>query len=437
MSARTTAPVSWVTGPPTLATPALTLKEPDALDAEPLWRHLATEEVGRWMSDAPPTSDGFRRFFEWVRRERAAGRGICYAIRSAGQREPVGLIQARSIEPGFGVAEWGFAIGRSYWGTGLFLEAARTFGDFLFHRVGVQRLEARAAVSNGRGAGALMKLGAEPEGILRRAFERRGERFDQVLWAINREPWLSRFVQPIGVVEPSELRDDIPGTGEPRRSRGEWTEGLPMLAGDGCVLRELMEEDAPLLAGLLSAPAVTRFLAPPPNGVPGFQQFVKWTRLQREAGRSAAFGIVPTGMDRAVGFLQLHSVNHGLGIAEWGFALGEPYWGSGLFRAGAELMLQFTFETLKVRRLEARAAVNNDRGNGALRKLGATAECRLRRSFLIDDRCHDDMLWSLLDDEWRSRSVRHVRDATSTPATTASRSPESPTERDAAEPTNL
>ena len=420
MSAMNTPTSAWMTGLPQLTTPAATLREPDAFDAEPLWRRLATDEVGRSMSAPPGTSDGFRRFFDWAWRERAVGGCLCYAIVPAGQREPVGLIQVRSLAPGFEMAEWGFAISKKYWGTGLFVEAASAVADFLFRHVGVQRLEARVASAGGRAAGALAKLGAEAEGVLRQAFERSSERSDQILWALNREVWFSRVAHPTTVVGPTETRGDVSAIVEPGKARRNWVESPGVVTGERCVLRSLIEEDAPLLASLLSAPAVIRFLAPPPNGVTGFRQFIRWTQQQREVGRSVVFGIVPAGMDRAVGFFQFHSMNHPLGVAEWGFLLGEPYWGTGLFPAAAALMLQFTFETLNVRRLEARAPLNNHRGNRALRKLGMTPECRLRRSSLVEDPSHDVVLWSLLADEWRTPSTRHVLIATSGPASLAS-----------------
>jgi RimJ/RimL family protein N-acetyltransferase len=66
----------------------------------------------------------------------------------------------------------------------MFTEAASLVLDFAFDVVGVHRLEARAAVQNGRGNGALRKLGALQEGILRRSFLRNGQYLDQVLWTI-------------------------------------------------------------------------------------------------------------------------------------------------------------------------------------------------------------------------------------------------------------
>ena len=55
--------------------------------------------------------------------------------------------------------------------------------------IGVHRLEARAAVQNGRGNGALRKVGALQEGILRKSFLRNGEHLDQVLWTILADDW--------------------------------------------------------------------------------------------------------------------------------------------------------------------------------------------------------------------------------------------------------
>ena len=51
-------------------------------------------------------------------------------------------------------------------------------------RSGTHRLEARAALQNGRGNGALRKVGAVQEGVLRRSFLRNGEYLDQALWTI-------------------------------------------------------------------------------------------------------------------------------------------------------------------------------------------------------------------------------------------------------------
>jgi RimJ/RimL family protein N-acetyltransferase len=153
-------------------------------DAEPLFRLLNTDEVRRFISPPPTTVEGFERFIAWTHAQRAAGNYFCFAVVPDGYETAVGLFQVRTLEPTFGTAEWGFAIGSAFWGTGLFEKGANLVIDFAFDVVGVQRLEARSVVQNTRGCGALRKVGARPEGILRKSFLRNGEYLDQILWSL-------------------------------------------------------------------------------------------------------------------------------------------------------------------------------------------------------------------------------------------------------------
>jgi RimJ/RimL family protein N-acetyltransferase len=181
----------------------------------------------------------------------------------------------------------------------------------------------------------------------------------------------------------------------------DWRQGLPVLTSGDVTLRELQLSDAPSLLAMLTTEEVARFISPPPTTVEGFERFIIWANAERQAGRYACFAVVPRGLDTAVGIFQVRQLEPGFGSAEWGFAIGSPFWGSGIFRSGAELVLQFSFETLGVHRLEARAAIRNGRGNGALRKVGATCEGVLRRSFLRNGEYLDQHLWSILDTDWR------------------------------------
>ena len=180
-----------------------------------------------------------------------------------------------------------------------------------------------------------------------------------------------------------------------------WRNALPVLMGKKVTLRELEVSDAPALFAMLTPEEVSRFISPPPTTVEGFEMFIMWARAEREAGRYACFAVVPHGMTTAVGLFQVRQLEAGFASAEWGFALGSAFWGTGMFVDGGQLVVDFAVETLSVGRLEARACVANGRGNGALRKLGAVQEGVLRRSFLKDGQFLDQMLWSILADEWR------------------------------------
>jgi ribosomal-protein-alanine N-acetyltransferase len=197
-----------------------------------------------------------------------------------------------------------------------------------------------------------------------------------------------------------------PATAQPQVVTSDWRQALPVLSADTFTLRELRPSDAPSLLAMLSTEEVARFISPPPTTVEGFERFIAWTHRERAAGNYICFGIVPNGMEHAVGLFQVRQLEPGFGTAEWGFALGSEFWGTGLFVEGARLVVNFAFDTVGVHRLEARAAVKNGRGNGALRKLGAVQEGVLRKSFLRNGEYLDQVLWTILECEWSEPQAR-------------------------------
>jgi [ribosomal protein S5]-alanine N-acetyltransferase len=175
-----------------------------------------------------------------------------------------------------------------------------------------------------------------------------------------------------------------------------WRASMPVLQATGVTLRELRLSDAASLLAVLTTEEVTRFISPPPTTIAGFERFIEWTHRERAAGNYVCFGIVPAGYDQAIGLFQVRQLSASFEIAEWGFAMGSGFWGSGLFVEGARAVIAFAFETIGVTRLEARSCVENGRGNGALQKIGATREGLLRKSFLRNGVYHDQVLWSIV-----------------------------------------
>jgi ribosomal-protein-alanine N-acetyltransferase len=192
----------------------------------------------------------------------------------------------------------------------------------------------------------------------------------------------------------------------------DWRQKLPVFAGKGVTIRELRQSDAQMLFTMLTAPEVARFVTPPPTTVEGFEKFIAWTARERAAGRCFTFGIVPTGFDDAVGLIQVRALAPNFSRAEWGFALGSAFWGCNLFQESARMTVDFAMDTVGVHRIEARSDAANGRGNGALRKLGAVEEAVMRGSFRRDGQHVDQILWSILDDDWRARQPRAIQTKT-------------------------
>jgi [ribosomal protein S5]-alanine N-acetyltransferase len=191
------------------------------------------------------------------------------------------------------------------------------------------------------------------------------------------------------------------GTASVKATSSNWRDGIPLLTGAKVTLRELRLEDAASLLAMISTEEVSRFISPPPTTVEGFERFITWAIRERAQGNYVCFAVVPEGMTTAVGLFQLRGLEPGFSTAEWGFALGSAFWGTGVFVDCARLVLDFAFDVVNIYRLEARASVANGRGNGALRKLGAVQEGVLRRSFFRSGEYQDQVLWSVLAEDWR------------------------------------
>jgi len=191
-------------------------------------------------------------------------------------------------------------------------------------------------------------------------------------------------------------------TGEPVAS--DWRSGLPSLHGHLVTLRELRASDAASLCALLTTEEVARFVSPPPTTVEGFERFISWTRSQRIAGTYVCYAVTLRGFRYRDRHLPGAAAACRLRTAEWGFAIGSAFWGTGGFRRAPASCSISVFDTLGVHRLEARASVLNARGNGALVKVGAVQECQMRKSFIKDGEHFDQALYSILaTDHRRSR----------------------------------
>jgi RimJ/RimL family protein N-acetyltransferase len=196
------------------------------------------------------------------------------------------------------------------------------------------------------------------------------------------------------------------GDRPPEATRPDWKSGLPVLSNELATLRDLRVSDAPSLCATLSSQEVHRFMSAPPSDVAGFERFIQWAHGERTAGRLMCFAVVPKGYDAAVGIMQVRQIDQEFTTGELGAALGSQFWGTGLFEAAADLLFEFVFDGLGLRRLELRAAVQNGRANGAARKVGGVPEGVARRGLFCRGQYHDQLMWSILADDWRQSRER-------------------------------
>jgi RimJ/RimL family protein N-acetyltransferase len=185
---------NWRNELPPLTGRSVVLREIAPQDLRPVVDLLSLADASRFGMDDRVSEMSARELIERAVRDRVSGVAFTYAITLAGSRTVVGILQVRQLDPTFEAAEWECTLGPAARGSGIFIEAARLVGSFVFGTLGTHRLEARVLLQNGRANGALRKLGAAQEGVLRRSIRRNGEYFDQVLWSMLKEDWGDHWV---------------------------------------------------------------------------------------------------------------------------------------------------------------------------------------------------------------------------------------------------
>jgi RimJ/RimL family protein N-acetyltransferase len=185
---------TWRSELPTLSGRAVTLREAASADLGALVDLLSLGDATRFGLEEPVSEAAVHELLVRAVRERADGLAFTYAITLSATRQCVGLLQVRQLDPAFEAAEWECTIAPSSRGTGIFIESARLAGSFVFGSIGTHRLESRVVLENGRANGALRKLGAVQEGVLRRSLRCAGEYRDQVLWSMLKEDWGEHWV---------------------------------------------------------------------------------------------------------------------------------------------------------------------------------------------------------------------------------------------------
>ena len=119
------------------------------------------------------------------------------------------------------------------------------------------------------------------------------------------------------------------------------------------------------------------------------------------------WGIYANGSEM-IGTATLHTIDRNHGSGHTGLLIGErAYWGTGASTEATEMMAQFAFETLGLRRLSAGTYATNYGMNFTLKRLGFTYEGRLRKALEVGTNVYvDKYVWGILADEWRARNTK-------------------------------
>lgn len=121
-----------------------------------------------------------------------------------------------------------------------------------------------------------------------------------------------------------------------------------------------------------------------------------------DLGQEFVYGIFDPTESRVIGGTGLHP-RAGVNAFEIGYWIHKDFTNQGLATEISAALTKVAFDYLGMRRIEIHCAVENIASASVPRKLGYTLEATLRQRLLLSDQnYHDEMVWTLLKEEYPS-----------------------------------
>ncbi|OWV28986.1 GNAT family N-acetyltransferase [Halomonas campaniensis] len=175
----------------------------------------------------------------------------------------------------------------------------------------------------------------------------------------------------------------------------------PVIETKRLKLRPLLLSDSKSLLEIFSDPAVMKYWNTAPwMGMQDALDFVNSSNDSMRRQESLVLGVCLKSTGELAGKCMLFSYDRNSRRAEIGFGLGSSFWGKGYINEAGEALIQYGFNTLGLRRIEAEIDPDNHSSAQALKKLGFSQEGLLRQRWEIDGVVSDSALYGrLVSDE--------------------------------------
>jgi RimJ/RimL family protein N-acetyltransferase len=104
-----------------------------------------------------------------------------------------------------------------------------------------------------------------------------------------------------------------------------------------------------------------------------------------------------------IGQCGLYRIDHFNRRCEPGIALGRAFWGKGFGQSVVRTLVDYAFLHLNMNRVSLQVLADDARAVGAYRKVGFVEDGRLRQQAWVHGRFEDELLMSVLREDWESR----------------------------------
>jgi ribosomal-protein-alanine N-acetyltransferase len=171
------------------------------------------------------------------------------------------------------------------------------------------------------------------------------------------------------------------------------------LRGQRVRLRDFIPEDIDDVFRYASDPVVTRHAGWAPHRTPS-ESMTYITRCLSDDWGPITFAIEHVSESRVIGVVDIRIISRLWGVGEIGYTLARAYWGRGFNVEAGRLVLQYGFNDMGLRRIQAVCDVDNRRSFRTMEKLGMARERMLPGVQTATGRRADRFVYSILRREW-------------------------------------
>lgn len=177
-----------------------------------------------------------------------------------------------------------------------------------------------------------------------------------------------------------------------------------MFCGEKVQLAAVQREYLPKYVEWLNDWEVARFLMP---GIPlplNLEREIAWFESLSQDKENIVLAILTRADKQLIGNCGLHRIDLKNRSATYGIFIGDKnYWGKGYGTDATRVLLEFAFEELGLNRVELWVYAFNTRAQRAYEKVGFQRDGVRRQGVYREGQFHDEILMSILRDEWLAR----------------------------------
>ncbi|MGP0171640.1 GNAT family N-acetyltransferase [Pseudomonas sp. NCHU5208] len=181
---------------------------------------------------------------------------------------------------------------------------------------------------------------------------------------------------------------------------------FPRVETERLILKPLLPSDAPGLLAIFSDAEVMRYWNTAPwADVQEAIAFIEQSNESMRVQQSLVLGIWLRSTGELAGKCMLFSYDKASRRAEIGFGLARSCWGQGYISEAGDALVQYGFEVLGLRRIEAEIDPANQASAKALEKLGFAHEGLLRQRWEVNGVVSDSAIYGRLLSDHPTRHV--------------------------------